>query len=305
MGQKTKETKENKQHKQHCLIVGGTGFVGTALVVELLRMDWSVTVLSRRAEPPISGCARVPSLADVETPVDAIVNLTGAPLAARRWTSGYKREIVNSRLDSIERISQWMSQQISPPEVFVQASAIGYYGHQAGELDEHCGPGEGFSSELCQAIEARVSSVPAAAVIRLGVVLDRAGGALPQMAQTFRFGIASYLGDGHQVMSWIHRHDAVRAIVFLITNQLNGVFNVTAPNPVSHRQFARTLERHFKTYLRMGMPKSIARALIGEMAEELLLNGQSVLPQRLLSEGFSFTYPQLEAALAAAYPSTG
>jgi len=294
----------DRESKEHCLIVGGTGFVGTALVDELLRLGWRVTLLSRTAGPAQSGCTRVQSLAAINTPVDAVVNLAGASLAGQRWSPRYKQEIIDSRLDSLENILDWIAQQPSPPKALVQASAIGYYGHQEGELDERCGPGQGFSSELCQAIEARLSSEPATTVIRLGVVLERAGGALPELAATFRFGIASYLGDGQQMLSWIHRHDAVSAIIFLVSNQMTGVYNLTAPKPVSHRELTCALQKRFDTYLSVKVPGVLARALIGEMADDLLLNGQTVLPRRLLREGFRFTYPELDTALAAVYPAT-
>ena len=139
-------------------------------------------------------------------------------------------------------------------------------------------------------------------LLRLGVVLDSDGGALVEMAKSFRFGVASWLGSGQQWLSWVHRRDVIRAIQFLLArDDLQGPFNITSPEPVTGRDFATALQAHHRTFIRAGVPGPVMRLLVGEMAEELLLHGQRVVPQRLLAAGFDFAYPDLGSALRAIY----
>lgn len=141
-----------------------------------------------------------------------------------------------------------------------------------------------------------------ACLLRLGVVLDNGGGALLEMAKSFRFGIASWLGSGRQWLSWVHRQDVIRAIQFLLRrDDLQGPFNITSPEPVTGRAFATALQAHHHTFIRAGVPDRVMRWLVGEMAGELLLNGQRVFPKRLRAAGFDFLYPDVEAALTAVY----
>jgi hypothetical protein len=194
-----------------------------------------------------------------------------------------------------------------PPKALLSASAIGFYGHHGNEqLTENSAVTKGFAQKLCSdweslALEAHQSGVRVC-LLRLGVVLDQDGGALEEMAKSFRFGVASWLGAGSQWLSWVHREDVIRAIEFLLgRDDLQGPYNITSPFPVTGRTFCSALQAHHRTFFRTGVPAPILRVLVGEMAEELLLNGQRVLPCRLQEEGFEFSYPNIESALDAIY----
>lgn len=291
------------------VITGGTGFIGSALSAALLAGGDELIVLSRQARDPRPGCRFVRSLDEIATAqeLDAIINLAGAPLAARRWNAAYKREIIASRLDTTGRVLELIRRLSRPPRVLLSASAIGYYGHHGDErVTESTAVTPGFAQQLCADWEAFALQAQQAGVrvclLRLGVVLDTGGGALAQMAQSFRFGIASWLGSGRQWLSWVHRADVIRAIQFLLArDDLQGPFNITSPAPATGRDFATALQAHHHTIMRAGVPAPVMRVLIGEMAQELLLNGQRVLPDRLQAAGFAFSHPDLEAALAAIY----
>jgi len=292
------------------LLTGGTGFIGQALVPALLRQGYRALILSREARQDLARCRYVRSLDDIEDgeAIDAVINLAGASLAARRWTVAYKQEIINSRLYTTERLSQLMSRLLCPPQVFLSASAIGIYGHGEGQaLVESSQPlNTGFAQGLCADWEAAATAGcdPATrlCLLRLGVVLDAGGGALAEMARSFRFGVASWRGSGYQFLGWIHRADAVAAILFRLDREdAAGAFNLTAPQPVTGRELCAALRRHHSTFLTAGVPGPVLRLLLGEMAGELLLNGQRVLPQRLEQAGFAFQYPDIEGALGAVY----
>jgi uncharacterized protein (TIGR01777 family) len=290
-------------------MTGGTGFIGSALTAALLARGDELIILSRQAQDARPGCRFLRSLDEIATELelDAIINLAGAPLAARRWNAAYKREIIASRLDTTGEVLDLIRRLSCPPHVLLSASAIGYYGHHGDEhLTESSPVTPGFAQQLCAdwealALQAQLADVRVC-LLRLGVVLDHGGGALAQMAQSGRFGIASWLGSGRQWLSWVHRQDVVRAITFLLgRDDLQGPFNITSPQPVTGRGFATALEGHHRTFIRAGVPAPVMHLLVGEMAEELLLNGQRVLPDRLQAAGFAFSYPDLESALAAIY----
>ncbi len=290
----------------HYLITGGTGFIGSALIESLLRSDHSVTVLSRE---PRQGRARlqfVSSLDDLpaDRRVDAAVNLAGASLAGARWTSAYKEEIVRSRLETTHALTRCLRRLEEPPAVLLSASAIGYYGHHGDEpLSEDGAAVPGFSQDLCSRWEEAALTVSElgtrVCLLRLGVVLDRDGGAMVEMTRSFQFGIGSWLGNGRQWLSWVHRKDVVAAMEFLLQHsELSGPFNVTAPEPVTSRGFCNGMRRHKRTLLAAPVPAPVIRALVGEMADELLLHGQRVIPARLQAAGFRFAFPTLDDALA-------
>jgi hypothetical protein len=236
---------------------------------------------------------------------EVVVNLAGASLAGKRWTAAYKKTLVDSRVEGTRTLVEWMCSLPTAPRVLLNASAIGFYGPRGSEqLDEDAAPGSGFASELCRAWEARALEAAQAGVrvclLRLGVVLDAEGGAFAQMAQPFRMGIASWPGGGRQYLSWIHRADAVAAFDFLLQQEtMSGPVNVTAPEPVTQRDFCAAMRMHFRTLPGMPVPGAVMRLLLGEMADELLLTGQRVLPRRLQSAGFSWQHPAINTALEA------
>ncbi|QIB67375.1 TIGR01777 family oxidoreductase [Kineobactrum salinum] len=290
----------------HILITGGTGFIGTELVARLLGEGHRMTLLSRRQRRDEAGRRYVQSLEELgtEAEIDAVINLAGAPLAGRRWTSPYKRELVASRVETTRELIALLRRQARPPTVLLSGSAVGYYGPRGGEpLAEDAGSEPSFSSDLCRQWEH--ASLPARELgvrvcqLRLGVVLDNDGGALVQMLRPFRFGIASWPGSGEQYLSWIHREDVVRAICFLLQQPgMEGPYNLSAPEPVTQRAFCSAVQRYFRTLPALPVPAPVLRLLLGEMAGELLLTGQRVVPGKLVDAGFEFHYPTLEQALS-------
>ena len=227
----------------HYLVTGGTGFIGSALIPALLADGHSVTVLSRRAGSDQKSLRFIASLDVIaaDTRIDAVVNLAGASLAGKRWTTAYKQEIFASRLATTERLLKLIARLETPPQVLLSASAIGYYGHHGDEpLSEEGAVVPGFSQDLCQRWEAAAMQASGLGVrvclLRLGVVLDRDGGAMEEMARPFKFGVANWIGSGTQWLSWVHRRDVVAAIRFLQEHaELSGPFNITAPEPVTSR----------------------------------------------------------------------
>ena len=287
----------------HMLVTGGTGFIGSALVPEFLKRGFSVTVLSRHQQPQRAGVTYVQSLASVEKAVDIVVNLAGASLAGRRWSDGYKAEMVASRAGFTEQLVQWMRAQSNPPSLLISGSAIGFYGSSRDQFFDETSPGgSGFSAQLFQAWESAASVLEGTdtrvVTLRLGVVFDRNGGALQEMMRSFKLGVGTWMGDGDQWLSWVHRADVVRAILFLCADpSVKGAYNVVAPRPITHREFARVLSARKPTMFSFGLPASIARLLLGEMADELLLEGQRVTPNKLLDAGFDFRFASLDSAL--------
>jgi len=287
----------------HILLTGGTGLIGTALCGALSAQGSQLTVLSRSARRSAQGRTFITHLEQCVSPVDAVINLAGAGLADRRWTAAYKRTIVRSRIDLTQQLVSWIESQTTRPKTLISASAIGYYGASPDDaFTEQGTPGTGFAADLCQRWEQEALRAEAlavnVAVLRLGVVLANEGGALGKMTQSFRFGVESWLGDGEQWLSWIHIDDVVRAIQFVLAADPRATtYNAVAPEPVTHRGFAHEVGRHSRSLLKLGVPPLAARLLAGEMAEELLLSGQKVLPQALIEQGFNFAYPTLTAAL--------
>jgi len=286
-------------------VTGGTGFIGSALVPRLRGDGHEITVLSRGAHADGGGVRYVQSLDAIadDASVDAVINLAGASLNGKRWTAAYKREMVASRLDTTAAVVDLCRRLAQPPSVLVSASAIGYYGDRGDELlDEQSSMGEGFSAELCRDWEAAARKAEAlgtrVCLARLGVVFDREGGAFVELSRPFRFGIANWLGSGRQYLSWVHRADVIAAFAFLLEHEaLAGPVNVTAPRPVTHRALCAALRRKLTTLPGMPVPGFVMRILLGEVADELLLAGQQVLPKRLEAAGFTFHYPNIDGAV--------
>ncbi len=289
----------------HVLITGGTGFIGSSLTRRLLQDGHEVTILTRRESGEVSEVSYVQSLQaiDSQARLDAIVNLAGASLGDRRWSAAYKRELLSSRLDTTKAVLQLIERLEHKPEVLVSASAIGFYGHHGDEpLDEEGPITPGFAQDLCARWEELAQQATAQGVrvclARLGVVLDKGGGPMEKMARPLRMGVASWLGDGRQWLSWVHRQDVVAALMLLLQRRdLSGPFNITAPAAVTSREFCEAMKRRRRTLITAPVPAVAMRLMLGEMAEEILLNGQRVIPARLQAEGFEFRYPDVDAAL--------
>jgi len=295
------------------VITGATGFIGRALCKELCK-DYEIVALTRNVESArnsIGDIAKV-VLWDAKTAAGwaeeadgalAIINLAGENAASGRWNKARKSRILQSRLDAISAIVEAIKQIKNKPKVVIQTSAIGWYGLSLDKsFDEDSPRGEGFLAGVCRDIESRAEEYERlgirCAVIRTGVVLGRDGGAFPKMATPFRFYFGGYLGSGRQWFSWIHLEDEVAAIKFLMENEhLKGAFNLTAPQPIRMKEFSKILGKVMHRPLWFNAPAFAARLAFGEMANEMLLAGQKVLPKRLLNTGFDFKYTNVKQAL--------
>ena len=262
-----------------------------------------ITVLTRQSLDSSETVTYVNSIEDLDARQDIVVNLAGAGLADRRWSPAYKKEIRASRIDLTRALVSRL-RDLGMPDVFISGSAIGFYGEsKEREFSETDGVGSGFSAELCRDWEASVGDIgnqgARCVLLRTGVVLDKALGAYPQITQSFRFGLASWMGQGDHWLSWIHLADMVGAIMHCIQNEaVSGPVNMTAPNPVTHRSFASEVRNATTTVMGMGMPAWVMRLMVGEMADELLLTGQRVMPTKLLSTGYDFRFGELKDAVA-------
>jgi uncharacterized protein (TIGR01777 family) len=293
------------------LVTGSTGFVGSALVPFLTSSGHTVTSLVRpksakpaRAGPIVDWDPEASRLSpSVLESIEAVVHLAGENIAAGRWNDQRKARIRDSRVRSTRLLAETLARMSRPPKTFVCASAVGYYGDRGEErLTEQSPPGTGFLPDVCQQWEA--STKPAAEKgirvvnLRTGIVLSPSGGALAKMLTPFRLGGGGVIGDGRQYMSWISLDDMVRAIYHVILNDtLHGPANTVAPNPVTNREFTKTLGRVLGRPTVVPMPAFAARLAFGEMGDALLLASARVEPQRLLTSGYKFRHPELEGAL--------
>jgi hypothetical protein len=233
---------------------------------------------------------------------DVVINLSGAPIADGRWTPQAKDQLRASREGTTTAIVTTLARIKTRPVLLINASAIGYYGPQGDEeLTEESPSGEGFLAGLCREWEgaARAAERLGVRVVtpRIGVVLGRDGGVLAKMLPIYRLGLGGPLGHGRQWMSWIHLDDLVELLMFLMNNAASGPVNATAPHPVTNAEFSKTLGRTLGKPAFLRTPGFVMKLAFGEMADELLLTGQRVLPRRAQSMGFHFRFPFIAGAL--------
>jgi hypothetical protein len=237
--------------------------------------------------------------------LDAAIHLSGASVAAHRWTPAWKREMWTSRVESTQALARTLAALRQPPKTLLVASATGIYGNRDDELlDERSSPGHGFLANLCREWETAAQQAPGAGIrivhLRFGVVLGSGAGALAKMLPLFRLGLGGRLGSGQQWMSWISLTDAVAAILFALdTPTLAGPVNLTAPHPVTNAEFTRELGKAVHRPAILPAPAFALRLALGAMANEALLSSARVVPAKLRDAGFQFTHPTLDAALAA------
>jgi hypothetical protein len=296
--------------RQNILITGATGFIGQQLCKILLIQGHTLTLLVRdyqKATSLFNSHGRITLINSLDQikdtdAFDSVINLAGEPIANGRWNQRKKKLIVDSRLDTTHRIVRYIKTARTKPKVFISGSAIGFYGPQDDRtLTEssqgvHC-----FSHELCDQWEAAANEVQGYGVrvcqLRTGIVLGKTGGALAAMLVPFTYGLGGQLGHGRQFMSWIHIDDAVGIILKIMEkNEINGPVNVTAPNPVSNKIFTKTLGRILHRPALAAVPAFVLRLLLGEVADELLLTGQKVIPLKITDSGYRFHYPELADA---------
>ncbi len=299
-------------------ITGGTGLIGSRLLRRLRQRQDSVVLLTRRAaaarEKFGSECTIVegdPMQAgpwmDAVADCDGVINLVGEGIFQRRWSEEFKTLLRDSRVRSTEHVVQALNRHprtsAGAPKVLVNASAIGFYGpHDDEELTEESGPGNDFLARLTveweQAARRAESNGIRVALVRVGVVLDREGGALAKMLTPFKLGVGGRVGSGRQWMSWIHHEDMVGLFLLALDNaESRGPLNGTAPNPVTNKEFSRALGRALHRPSFMPAPGFALRMAMGEVAD-VITTGQRVLPRRALALGYTFQYPSIDAALA-------
>ncbi|MGL4995320.1 MAG: TIGR01777 family oxidoreductase [Deefgea sp.] len=304
---------------QNVLITGGTGFIGGELVKQLLAAGNRVSLFSRQpaaaiakfngtegAKGKVSAFATWDELAS-DAHFDAVINLAGTPVVGPRWSAARKQVLLDSRVGTTEGLLSWIARASHKPSVLINGSAIGYYGCRDDEpLDESAPAQDEFMSELCQKWEAAALKAEDFGVrvvrLRLGLVFcshDDKGGALPKLITPYYFGLGGKMGDGQQVMSWVHRDDVI-AVIFRAINDINmsGAYNLTAPEAPTQAQFAKAVGQALHRPTFIATPACIIDTLAGEMGA-LFTKGQRVIPKKLLDEGYSFKYPTLESALDA------
>lgn len=291
------------------LLTGGTGLIGRALCRHWASDGHQLVVWSRRPETVAALCAGARGIAaleqlDDDAPLDAVVNLAGAPIADRPWTAGRRELLQASRIGLTQALVAWLGRQPRRPRVLLSGSAVGWYG-DGGErlLDEASPPGTpDFGSRLCAAWEEAAVAAESLGLrvilLRTAPVLAPAGGVLARLRVPFGWGLGGRLGSGRQWMPWIHIEDTVRLIDQLVRDErARGVFNACAPAPVRNADFTRALAGALHRPALLPVPGRALRLALGEMSE-LLLAGQRAVPARALAGGFQFAHPGLEGALA-------
>jgi uncharacterized protein len=295
------------------VITGSSGLIGSALV-RVLRSEGDgqahqVLRLVRRepaADDEISwdpAAGRGPDPAGLEG-VDAAINLAGAGVGDHRWTDDYKQQIVQSRVASTEVLTQALAQLEPRPRVLLSGSAIGFYGDTGGtEVDEESLPGKDFLAEVAVKWEAAAAAATDAGIrtvlLRTGIVLSTKGGALGKVLTMFRAGVGGRLGSGKQYLSWIARPDYIAAMRFLLeADGISGPVNMTAPNPVTNRDYTRAVADAVHRPALFPAPAAALKLALGGFADSIV-GGQRVIPKRLLGAGFEFAYPEIGAALRA------
>ncbi|MDH6626829.1 uncharacterized protein (TIGR01777 family) [Streptomyces sp. LBL] len=290
-------------------VAGSSGLIGGALVRSLTADGHTVVRLVRR-EPrtpdevrwdPARKYVDVAGLAGC----DVVVNLAGANVGSRRWTDAYKARIRDSRVLGTAALAEAVAGLDEPPRVFVNGSAMGFYGETGDRpVDEDAPPGKGFLPELCVAWEGAAAPAQEAGIrtvfTRTGLVVAREGGAWGRLFPLFKAGLGGRMGDGRQYWSFVALHDEVAAIRHLIdTDGLSGPFNITAPRPLTNREITAAMGRVLRRPTLFQVPAPVLRAALGEMAGDVL-GSQRVVPKRLLESGFTFAFPEIEEAIRAA-----
>ena len=287
------------------VISGASGLIGTQLVAKLSSSGHEVVRLVRRSPKPgeiqwnpKSGTLDAAALEGV----DAVIHLSGAGIGDRRWTDGYRKEILDSRTATTALLATTMASLSRKPSVFLSGSAIGIYGARNNEqLTEVSTHGTGFLAEVCEQWEAAAKPAVDAGIrtvyLRTGIVLSPKGGALKKLLPLFKLGVGGKFGNGKQWQSWISIDDEIGAIEHLLTANVSGAVNLTAPNPVTNGEFTKVLASVLKRPAIVPVPTFAPKILLGgELADALLFTGQRVIPAALNASGYMFKHTTLESA---------
>lgn len=289
------------------LVTGGTGFIGKKLCEHFLTSGYRVYVLTRSKRyaqhPGITNVNDLNELSQID--IDVIINLAGETIS-KRWTKKNKASMYSSRIVTTRCLVDSMRPKQNRPKLLISASAIGYYGtHPHAVFEEESDiamTASGFAHSLCSAWEEEAKRAEQLGVrvilLRIGPVLEKNGGVLSKLLPSFYSGLGGQMGDGEQWFSWIDRDDLINLISFLILNtQIDGPVNATAPYPVTNRTFSLALAKAIHRPCFLKMPRIIFKLLFGEMADEIMLKGQKVIPKKALAHGFNFSYPTLQQSL--------
>jgi uncharacterized protein (TIGR01777 family) len=300
------------------VIAGGSGFLGIPLAWAWAEEGHDVRVLTRGLAPgqaqhepgtgkpgitrvgwePDGGAGQLAREFDGAT---AVINLAGTPIAGRRWNPQRKQSLRDSRVLATQSLVAALAGVAAPPPVFISGSGIGYYGDRGNELlTEESAPGDDFLAHLCVEWESEARRAERAGVrvvlLRTGIVLEKGGGALPQMMRPFRFFAGGPLAGGRQYMSWVHRHDWSEMVRWIVdTPGVAGAVNVSAPHPVTNAEFSRALGRALHRPSLAPVPRFALKLALGEMAPAVLAS-QRAIPKHALSAGYHFRYPEIDIA---------
>ena len=293
---------------KHLLITGGTGFVGQKLSPMLTAQGYQLTVLTRNEQKAkqtlgnaiqtINSLDEIPKL----DPIDYVINLAGEGILDKRWNPKRKQQLLDSRVALTEQLVATLVESNHKPKVFINGSAVGFYGDCNDDLcAESAPPGKDFAAMLCKQWETAANRIKAVgcrlAIIRIGVVLDKQGGALQRMLPPFKLGLGGKIGSGEQWFPWIHRQDLCKLILFLLQDsRCSGIYNATAPTPVTNKEFTQALGKALHKPTLIPVPSLALKLALGE-ASVLLLGGQNAPPTKARNEGFKFQYTTIERCL--------
>ena len=292
------------------LITGGTGLIGKALTTALLQKGYHVIILSRKSRPSAGNVTYAQW--DIEKKqidisalqkADHIIHLAGAGVVDKKWTAEYKKEIRDSRTKSSELIIDTLKNNPHKVKAVISASAVGYYNASPKPHIENESADNSFLGETCRLWEESIDPVQQLNIrlvkLRTGIVLDKNGGALAEFIKPLKLGVAAILGNGKQIISWIHIDDLCRLYIYGIENeQINEVYNAVAPEPVSNKTLTLTLakKRNGKFYIPMYVPAFVLKIMLGERSVEVL-RSLTVSNEKIMQTGFTFLYPDIESAL--------
>lgn len=289
------------------LLTGGTGLIGQSITQQLLENGDKVIIHSRDRQKVANQfggrVTAVESFAEIpeSQQLDAVINLAGAPIADRRWSESRKQTLLQSRVETTRHLVEWLNQRLQKPAALVSGSAVGWYGDGGQKpLTEASGFKHEFAHQLCDQWEQQARQIDNSVrlvIIRTGLVLAANGGFLKRMLLPFKLGLGGRIGDGKQYMPWIHLDDITALFVRASVDAgFEGVYNGTAPAPVTNSVFTQTLAQVLHRPAVLPVPAGVLKVGLGEMSR-LLLTGQRALPDKARRDGFQFHYPELTAAL--------
>lgn len=287
------------------LIGGASGFIGKALKKHLEKEHQVYTLVRDKDQATGKAIFWDIDALKIETDIDfdVVINLAGENIASGRWTKARKEAIERSRVNATKTIARFFTLRKTLPKAIINASATGFYGSRGDEtLNESSSSGIGFLADVCKEWEQALLPVKDRGIrtvfLRTGVVLGKEGGVIKNLMVPFKLCLGGNLGDGSQYMSWIDLEDVVQAVDFIIRNEsLEGPVNIVSPNPVTNAVFTKELAKALQRPAFLPMPKKLARFVFGEMADELLLSSQRVLPEKLLKNGYQFRFPTIESSM--------